>query len=434
MTQPDGTGKLHAILSPSSADRWVQCPGSVYLSRGKSDPESSYSTEGTDYHEVAALCLEQNLDAATLVGKEMLSGAIVTEENAGYVQQYLDHVRASLGSVRGGSLSVEKKVPLTWLTGEPDAYGHLDAMIVSQDTELIIHDLKFGRGVEVEAKDNRQEMIYAAAAIQELELWDVIDTVRLVIDQPRVGNPKEWVVPIVDLKLFCNEITAASAAVARANALTWTLKNDYLTPDDLTVLQPSEKACRWCRAKGDCVALAGFVETTMTDGFTVEVDGVSGATYLDPASNDEASRPTQTGEALGRAMDRIPLVELWATGVRAESERRLLADEPVIGEAGPYKLVLGKRGARKWTDEETVEETFKAYRIKADDRYDMTLISPAVAEKQFEKTQPHLWKKLAALYSQADGKKSVANALDPRPAILMEKPEEGFEETADDLL
>lgn len=43
----------HARLSPSSAERWMTCPGSVKLAEGIEDKGSSYAAEGTAAHELA---------------------------------------------------------------------------------------------------------------------------------------------------------------------------------------------------------------------------------------------------------------------------------------------------------------------------------------------------------------------------------------------
>ena len=44
----------HALLSPSSAYRWMQCPGSVSLCRLFPDESSEYAKEGTLAHAYAA--------------------------------------------------------------------------------------------------------------------------------------------------------------------------------------------------------------------------------------------------------------------------------------------------------------------------------------------------------------------------------------------
>ena len=37
--------KKHAVLSPSGADRWMTCPGSVALTKDLLDVENEYSIE-----------------------------------------------------------------------------------------------------------------------------------------------------------------------------------------------------------------------------------------------------------------------------------------------------------------------------------------------------------------------------------------------------
>ena len=58
----------HAELSPSSAVRWMTCPGSVAMNRGLEDRGSSHADEGTAAHWLAAACLELGADASTYIG------------------------------------------------------------------------------------------------------------------------------------------------------------------------------------------------------------------------------------------------------------------------------------------------------------------------------------------------------------------------------
>lgn len=84
----------HAELSPSSAVRWMQCPGSVAACRDLPDTSSKYADEGTDAHELAAKCLESGKDAAEFIGAAMEKGTVVDADMARYVQSYIDYVRA----------------------------------------------------------------------------------------------------------------------------------------------------------------------------------------------------------------------------------------------------------------------------------------------------------------------------------------------------
>ena len=49
----------HAQLSPSSAVRWMTCPGSVRMCEGIPDTSSDASLEGTMMHTVASHCLSR---------------------------------------------------------------------------------------------------------------------------------------------------------------------------------------------------------------------------------------------------------------------------------------------------------------------------------------------------------------------------------------
>lgn len=396
--------KKHAILSPSSADRWMICQGSVGLSIGMPDNENAYSTEGTDYHEVAAVCLEENKDAIEFVGQPMLSGALVTADNAIHLQKYIDMVRAQHAAV-GGTVLIEEVVPISQITGEEDAEGTSDAVILADGPELIVDDLKFGRGVAVSAEDNRQEKIYAIGVLDKHGLWEEYQTVRLVISQPRIDSVSEWCISIEALKAFKEEVRLAAQLPLQR------LANPNLPPLPLVV---SEKGCRFCKAKAICPELerqatgalgdptAGFIDLTNPRNPKVEI--------------------TATGDRLGQLMGKADLMELFIKAVRAHVEAELLAGRAVKD----YKLVQGKKGNREWTNEDDVLKALKAFRIKQDEMYKKTLISPTAAETQFKKDHPKRWEKLQEYISQSDGAKSVAHISDKRPAWVLEKPEEGF--------
>jgi len=77
----------HAPLAPSSAARWVQCPGSVVMSRAFPDAgDSDESAEGTLAHELAAQALRTGVDP--VCDDEEMSAAIAI---------YTDAVRKAMG-------------------------------------------------------------------------------------------------------------------------------------------------------------------------------------------------------------------------------------------------------------------------------------------------------------------------------------------------
>ena len=139
-------------------------------------------------------------------------------------------------------------------------------------------------------------------------------------------------------------------------------------------------------------------------------------------------------DPLAAAMAAVDLIEDWCKAVRAEVERRLLAGVPVPG----YKLVEGRRGSRSWASKEEAEATLKSMRLKVEEMYDLSLISPTSAEKLAKAGTigPRQWPKLQGLITQSNGKPSVAPESDKRPALVMTPPADEFDDltTADDLV
>lgn len=156
----------HAKLSPSSAKRWMTCPGSVELSKDRPDESSSFADEGTDAHELAARCLESGKNANDFLGETMGKGNVVGADMAYNVQAYVDYVRNMASEIPGAQLLVEQRLPIGHLTGEEGAKGTADVVILGGE-EIIVVDLKYGRGVAVEAEDNPQLQIYGLGAVRE---------------------------------------------------------------------------------------------------------------------------------------------------------------------------------------------------------------------------------------------------------------------------
>ena len=366
----------HAKLSPSSAVRWMTCPGSVALSEGIEDKSSSNADEGSMMHAMAAKCLATGAELFNYVGTtDKETGLTLQDKHIADVQFYLDHVH-EICAATGGCLYVEERLPIGWLTGEKGAHGTADAVIATAN-ELIIVDAKFGYK-EVEAERNPQLLMYAAAAYNELKVAYDFERIRVVISQPRLGAKPEYTCTVDELNEFMAQV-AFAAEMTRSH------------PEQLV---PSPKGCQWCRAKATCPALR---EDVLAD-FDVVVPETAGE------------------DDLARVMASADLIEGWVMAVRAEVERRLLAGTSVRG----YKLVQGKRGNRQWESPEVAEATLKAMRVKHDQMYDYKLASPTSIEKlvKAEEIGPRQWTKIQALITQSAGQPSVAPESDKRPALV----------------
>ena len=389
----------HAKLSPSGAHRWMACPGSVVLEAEYPDSSSRAAAEGTLAHEIASQCLINNVYPSMYVGEKHTIDDFdftVGQDMVGHVADYMGLVREY---AEGGTLLVERQVSIGHLTGEEGATGTADAIIL-KGNEIVVTDLKYGMGVKVSAIDNPQLMMYALGALHDYDMVDDFDTISMVIQQPRLNHVSEFTLTLEELLKFGYDENGAANHVRLAQSLDLELHPDPLTDGFFT---PGEKQCKFCRAKATCPALKAEVMETM---------GVSPMSDFADLIPQEINMET-SDNYLPVAMSKVELIEQWCKSVRAETERRLLAGQPVTG----YKLVEGKRGNRDWKDPEAVEEIFKkTYRLRDDQAYDFKLISPTKAEKLF-KENPKRWASLQEQITRADGKPSVAPATDKRPAL-----------------
>ena len=385
----------HALLAPSASSRWLRCPASViWTSRAPRGESSAFAQEGTWAHALAERYLRAGIDGTPdsevrFTDEEVtaiVAAGLDPDDFRGPVMEYVSYIRSI-----PGMLLVEQELDLEPITGEKGAKGTSDAVVIDEAGEIHICDLKYGRGEQVEADHNSQLAIYAGAAIAAFGFMADIKIVNLHIVQPRLAHTVVWTAPLDVFEPFLEDIRKGAAKALRLFEAV-----GEGTPADCNY-HPGPEACRWCCFRGRCGALAGYALTS------------AGMQLPD------SIKPKLDGEAIAALLSRIDLIQSWIKELGNTAHDALLAGEKIPG----YKLVEGRAGPRKWSDEGKAEKMLKGWKVPAEARYVKSLISPTAAEKlvKLKTLTEDQWRDLNSVIIREPGKLTVVPEYDKRPAV-----------------
>lgn len=376
----------HSRFSPSATDREFDCPASFLLNEGLPNPSKPDAKHGTAAHYIGRLCLEKGVDTDHYAGcrvavsdtnderfvtdnrppteEEMVFE--VDDEMVENVQRYVDWCREL-----PGEHFVEVKVEHTDWCPDVDEYGDkLDPQFGSSDhvacipagtgmydeSTIVITDLKYGRGVKVFAKGNKQGAKYALGTWKKFN-W-LYDFKRFVIRiaQPRLGHFDKWEGTIEELLQYGEEIK---------ERLTLVFADD-------PPFGPSDKACRFCRVVG-CKAQRDFLYQQAV----VSIDNETGEVTADPR--------LMTDDELLEAWRLVPLLEIHVNRIRAAVHQGLMGDHE-IGEL----FLVESTTTRQWDKpQEELQEELRKAGIPLTEQWKKTFISPADAEKLLPRHHRH---------------------------------------------
>ena len=206
------------MLSASSAHRWLNCPGSVSLTKDMPDTKSEYAEEGRLAHAVAELKLRKKFlepmgaGAYTTRMNKLKKDPLYQAEMDSCTDQYLDYITDLANSMAQALYCRGKRVDFSSFV--PEGFGTADCVMI-QGSDLYVTDYKHGKGVPVSAENNPQLMLYGLGALMEYETVYDIKTVRLAIVQPRAGGVNEYSITrdaLIDWGVFTVRPIAEKAA------------------------------------------------------------------------------------------------------------------------------------------------------------------------------------------------------------------------------
>lgn len=395
-----GNNDVHALLSPSGAKKWLSCAASLACEKDIPNTSGKAAVLGTAMHTIAEMHLNQYIKG-TALPLEREVGAYVLDEGKGQikalispmkgavlitadmieqVRKYTDYCKAIIDVATYAKL--EMRVNLTEVLHPGyegvETFGTADLVAVQElantdEHMLIIGDLKTGRH-RVEAKENKQLMLYALGVCRRLKRRYNITVVRLVIFQPYAGGASEWDISVEGLELFAK--FAQKRALLALDAYSRGKKN--LKASDF---RPSADGCQWCRFSEQCAARTKTVNSVLAeeleDDFALEL----------------------TPEQLVAEYEKLPLLRQHIDKVEKAMAVALHSGKKVPG----YKLVEGRQGNRAWKDADAVFAKYGTMLQK------VVLMTPTEAVKVIPEGE------LKDFITRKQGAPCVATADDKRP-------------------
>lgn len=360
----------HALLSPSSSHRWLNCTPSALLESKFPGGSSSAAEEGTAAH---AFCEHKLKKALRRRSKRPVSdydSDEMQEYTDSYVDYVLEQIEVAKQTCKDPMVLIEQKVDFSEYV--PDGYGTADCIIVSDDTLQII-DFKYGLGVLVEAEQNTQLMCYSIGALNIFDSLYDIKQVTMHIFQPRRGNVQCWAIPVDELKAWAENELKPKAQMALNG------EGEY---------NPGEW-CQFCKVAVRCRARA--------------------EEKLRLAQQEFKMPPLLTDSEIEEVLTILPDLTKWADGILA------YATDAAVNHGkkwNGFKVVEG-RSVRKYKDEDKVAQAAKDHGYT--DIYRQSLITMTEMQKLMGKKNFEVI--LGDLIVKPQGRPTLVPVTDKRPAI-----------------
>lgn len=382
--------RAHARLGPSSASRWLRCPGSVNFIEELDEEEkgTEAADEGTILHSFCEDCLINDINPFDLVGERREYNGYkyrLTSDDAEMMLDGLDYIDDI-----PGKLLVEKRLDLSrWMPGQ---FGTSDVSIIGKRV-LTVFDWKWGR-VPVQAVDNDQLRIYALGVYDNFVRgkYDQIEKVRLTIWQPRAsGGGGEWEIPLDDLLDFGKYVKRKAKATYGEDA----------------ARIAGKAQCQYCLGAKTlkCAEYIAFNNQLLFDDFD-ELD-----------ENVEYDFPPRFAKAAAMDADRRSYIVQHRSMIDKYLDRLAGAtlDDAIKGFPTPgLKAVEGRAPRRKWKSDDLAASRLSDI-LDPDQVFEQKLISPAQAQRLVGIDEYN--EKISRLVDEGEKKPTLVPLEDKRPAL-----------------
>ncbi len=402
------TPNAHALLSASSAHRWLVCTAAPMFEKDFPSQTSEYAEEGTLAHAICELYVRKHF---TIMNKRTFNAELkklqanprYNEEMLTTAQTYLDLI-SEKAMAYGTTPCVTPEVRVDLSDYIPDGFGTCDCVIIGGDT-LNIVDYKHGKGVPVSAQENPQMRLYALGALKMFSViyGDSIKSVTMAICQPRISAELNEETITVDELLEWGEYIKPIAQKAYSG-------NGEFCPGE---------HCRFCRGKAQCRARAE--QNTALEDFKDCVPAGKAAPELLTIS-EEARQilglpPLLSNAEVGDLLKRGESLVAWYNDLKEYALSAVLAGDEIPG----YKAVEG-RSNRVFTDTDAAFEALKENGYDEAMLYDRKPKSLSELEKMLGKKS--FAELLGGLVMKPKGAPTLVPASDPR---------EGYNSAASDF-
>lgn len=362
----------HSLFPPSGMTRLIACPASWKEEQSRpEEPQSEYATHG--------IMLHSFVPRGYKTGKSVVQ-ELPSKPDRSYVLDCIEYIQMLVATCNGlHEIQFEVRVNLDRFD-VAEVWGTADVVLTDHYNKVVhVIDWKFGSGVPVFVDHNEQLMTYAAGTISDTTK-DYNYTIHLV--QPPLDYFGQWETTAEYLADFVHGSIKPAIQEAQCGKPTY---------------GPSEKGCRFCSARFDCVARYDKTIEQAREVFKMH-----------------KQLPKVTPEQIADLFKIIPELKSALSDITKHVHNQLQSGRPIPG----FKLVHG-RNSRNWIDEKkVVQYLLNETTLTAEDIYKYELKSPAGIEKEDSTLKKD--KVFQALYETVPGNPKVVAEADKRDSIVPE--------------